>query len=434
MNPNSRDDDPTDFEGINPIQGILPILPDDAPRKDSRSNAATAASAAGVRAFTAQAIAFYFRAPVKAFFRTRVDYLAYVRSVQQQSQVGQGPVSRRVAWLRSTTPGLIAAAVRTEGWRIVPEQILPPLVANVAVGALLYTSYLQILGRLHDESSKSMKRVYPPPSPADTFTAGLLAGGFQSFVAAPLDAIQVRYERRGEQNGNGSKTSRPQTMWGFGREKLKEIGARGVFAGWGISFLKDSFGSAVFFSTFEYVKAQGCYNFIQWYYGSLNEDVVDVLVRKRPHEKVYHPDAAPQNKTIKPHYAIEPGFLMLAGLAASVAQQCVIYPLSHVQNEHWQHLEELDEKARKLNRKSSRWRMFRAYYRAYQETWVQCNAEAQTTGGLWRWLYRGFWYNTMRQVPSTSAGLIIFELVRRKYGMGQDEVRITRGGYDILLA
>jgi hypothetical protein len=68
-------DDPTDFEGIDLNLG--PVLPPgiEAPRKEPRTNAATGASAAGVRAFTAQAVAFYFRAPVKAFFRTRVDYL-----------------------------------------------------------------------------------------------------------------------------------------------------------------------------------------------------------------------------------------------------------------------------------------------------------------------------------------------------------------------
>lgn len=68
-------DDPTDFDGS---LGILPVVPPDTSPpilKDPRTNAATGASAAGVRAFTAQAVAFYFRAPVKAFFRTRVDYL-----------------------------------------------------------------------------------------------------------------------------------------------------------------------------------------------------------------------------------------------------------------------------------------------------------------------------------------------------------------------
>lgn len=43
-------------------------------RNPQKNNAATGASAAGVRALSAQLIAFYFRAPVKAFFRTRVEY------------------------------------------------------------------------------------------------------------------------------------------------------------------------------------------------------------------------------------------------------------------------------------------------------------------------------------------------------------------------
>lgn len=42
-------------------------------RRDRKSNAATGASAAGVRAVASQTLAFYFRAPVKAFFRTRVE-------------------------------------------------------------------------------------------------------------------------------------------------------------------------------------------------------------------------------------------------------------------------------------------------------------------------------------------------------------------------
>ena len=43
------------------------------PRRDKKSNAATGASAAGVRAVASQTVAFYFRTPVKAFFRTRVE-------------------------------------------------------------------------------------------------------------------------------------------------------------------------------------------------------------------------------------------------------------------------------------------------------------------------------------------------------------------------
>ena len=68
MSYGGTDDDPTDFEGIYPVPGILPVN-SSRPRKAPKENATTAAQAAGVRAFTAQAIAFYFRAPAKAFFR-----------------------------------------------------------------------------------------------------------------------------------------------------------------------------------------------------------------------------------------------------------------------------------------------------------------------------------------------------------------------------
>lgn len=443
------------------LVGVLPVVPPDASDRHPRSNAATAATAAGTRAFMAQAIAFYFRAPAKAFFRTRVDYLAYARNLQQQNHTyltnlgdvkgnGNGQPAKQTwgQWLRSvgsrTTPGLLAHAVRTNGWRVIPDQVLPPLIANVTVGAVLYTSYLQILGRLHEDSGKATKRVYPPPLPSETFTAGLLAGALQSIIAAPLDAIQVRFERGGKapevMNGNG----RPQSMWSFSYAKLREIGMRGIFAGWGLSLTKDSLGSAVFFSSFEYIKAQSFYSFVAWYYGDLSDFQISILSRRQP-----APDSRDDyhGKTIQPHYAIEPGFLMLAGIGASFAQQVVLHPLTHIQMEHWEHLEYLDAQARKIrkytqsNAPSSkwRWRMFRAYYHAYQETWAQCVAQAAAQEGqgfnaLRRWLYRGFWWSTIRQVPSTSAGLVIFELVRRKYGLGGEPIRINKDGYDILLA
>lgn len=456
--PPGRNDDDRASSLSSPYPGVLPVIPlgTDGP---SRSNAATAASAAGVRALSQQAIAFYFRAPVKAFFRTRVDYLAYARIVHQENHdrlmkaVANDRSASRLGitlrqtwlWMRGTTPGLLTSVIRQQGWRVIPDQILPPLIANVSVGAVLYTSYLHILGQLHQGSSASARRVYPPPHPGETFTAGFLAGSLQSVVAAPLDAIQARYDHRDLMAG--SETGRPRSLWSFSAEKLREIGMRGIFAGWGLSFVKDSFGSAVFFSAFEYVKAQSYYRFVTWYYGGLNQDVVDLLARKRPLTSDGSlrtaSDGDRELVVIRPHYAIEPMFLLLAGISASFAQQLLLHPLTHVQVKHWDHLEDLDAKAAKLrqfrvdnpDQQRHRWRMLRAYYHAYQETWAYCVTEAasQSRSPL-SFLYRGFWWNTIRQVPSTSAGLIIFELVRRKYGMGNDEVRITRDNYHILLS
>ncbi|KAG5929961.1 hypothetical protein E4U42_003615 [Claviceps africana] len=452
-----------------PSTGVLPVItnPDDYPGRAPRSNAATAASAAGVRALSAQLVAFYFRAPAKAFFRTRVDYLAYARTVHRQqiacmldalARDRSATRTRRFLrhvwiWMRSTTPGVLTSAISQQGWSVLPQQILPPLIANVGVGAVLYTSYLHILGRLHEDSAKATKRVYPPPPPQHTFAAGFLAGGVQSVLAAPLDALQARYDHHDLMPRDGG--GRPRSMWSFGAEKLREIGLRGVFAGWGLSFAKDSLGSAVFFSMFEYVKAQGYYRFVTWYYGGLGQDIVDFLAMKRPPSRRQddnydghgHGDSSPEEKkdkvaVIRPHYAIEPAFLFAAGFSASFAQQLLLHPLTHLQVKHWDHLEDLDERAARYRaaraanpEKPHRpWRMLRAYYHAYRETWAGCAAEAAAEKqNLTRWLYRGFWWNTIRQVPSTSAGLIIFELIRRKYGYGAEEIRITKDGYDILL-
>ncbi|KAM3512931.1 hypothetical protein MY11210_003414 [Beauveria gryllotalpidicola] len=453
--------------------GILPVVPSDSdefPSRAPRSNAATAASAAGVRALSAQLVAFYFRAPAKAFFRTRVDYLAYARTIHNAHtealmRAASGSSSSSSSsnsrwrtllqqswlWARGTTPGVLTSAIRHEGWGIIPHQILPPLIANVGVGAVLYTSYLHILGQLHEGSAKATKRAYPPPPPGSTFTAGFLAGALQSVVAAPLDALQARYDHKDLMRSDGS--GKPQSMWRFGAEKLREIGLRGIFAGWGLSFAKDSMGSAVFFSVFEYVKAQGYYRFVTWCYGGLGKDIVDLLATKRPAAAAAAAAASGDEDAttiIRPHYAIEPMFLLAAGISASFTQQVLLHPLTHFQVKHWDHLEELDAKAERYRASAAaaaarpdssssssrlpRFRMMRAYYRAYQETLAGCAAEATADGvSLSRWLYRGFWWNAIRQVPSTSAGLIIFELIRRKYGFGADEVRITKDGYDILL-
>lgn len=54
---------------LEPHLGELP----GSPRRKPRNDAATGASAAGIRALSAQMMAFYFRAPIKAFFRMRVE-------------------------------------------------------------------------------------------------------------------------------------------------------------------------------------------------------------------------------------------------------------------------------------------------------------------------------------------------------------------------
>ena len=213
-------------------------------------------------------------------------------------------------------------------------------------------------------------------------------------------------------------------MWRYGHNKLKDIGFRGTFAGWSLSFVKDSFGYALFFATFEYVKAQGYYAFVTTFYGGLSSRYLGFEHRT---------EAAKQSdvSVIKPHYSIEPIFLMLAGISASVTQQVVQHPINLVQSVHYGAMATLDKQ---IKLEPSNLEMLRYYQSAYKRTYERCLVKARRAGGWKYWLYRGFLWNTLKQVPSTSAGLIIFELVRRRYGNEAEAVRIEKDGYDILLA
>lgn len=211
-----------------------------------------------------------------------------------------------------------------------------------------------------------------------------------------------------------------KNMWQYAKYKLAEIGPRGVFAGWSLSFVKDSLGFAVFFATFETIKSQAYYAFVRSWYGNIMPMFIgDYAVSDESGRPV-----------IKPHYLLEPTFLLAAGIGASFAQQAIQYPLSIVQQIHYNRLESLDYAAKLENKPAS---IFRLYFNAYQTTFLQCRGLALRAGGWKQWLYRNFLWTTLRQTPSTAAGLIVFEVVRRRYALDDDEVRISKDGYDILL-
>lgn len=242
------------------------------------------------------------------------------------------------------------------------------------------------------------------------------SGGVQSLLAAPFDALQVRFRTADILDG------KYKTMWHYSAHKLQSIGLRGIFAGWTLSLMKDSFGAAVFFGTFETIKSQAYYEYITRYYGSRTLDTL--LESSRLHDTV---DGRP---VIRPHYALEPTFLLLAGVSASITSQLIQHPLTELQTVHYRRLEALDHQAHYESRPS---RIMQRYYHAYEETFAQCKVLAKRQGGWRRYLYKGFFMNTIRQVPSTSAGLIVFELVRRKYAFENEEVVIQREGFEILL-
>ena len=158
--------------------------------------------------------------------------------LQQVARAINPAVAANAGWsFAQTTPGLLTHAVKTYGWGFIPRQVLPPMVANATVGAILYTTYLQALGALYEPSSQGQKRVYPPPPFAACFTAGFIAGAVQSVAAAPLDALVVRFKVSDMLEG------RYKSIYEYSKHKLREIGPRGVFAGYTLSFVKVGVGA-----------------------------------------------------------------------------------------------------------------------------------------------------------------------------------------------
>ena len=226
-----------------------------------------------------------------------------------------------------------------------------------------------------------------------------------------------------------------QHMWHYALLKTREIGIRGIFSGWSLSFLKDSFGCATFFATFEYVKAQGFYSFVRWYYADINNSQLRGSLKYGTYkaEDINRP-------TIRPHFAMEPAFLLFAGMAASFTQGLVQYPLGLVQDIHYARLDALDtlHAKRPCPRSGADTRppareSLRNYRHAYAKTLRQCELQIRRAGGVVRWAYRGFLQNTLKSMPSTSLGLVIFELVRRRYADQKDELRIEVEGWDVVL-
>ena len=287
----------------------------------------------------------------------------------------------------------------------------------ISVGAVLYTSYLHNLSHLYEPASASLKRVYPPPPLAATFYAGFNAGWIQAVIATPLDALQVRFK------ANELLDGRYKNMWDYGFRKSKEIGFRGAYKGLSLSLLKDSLGFGVFFATFEYVKAQSFYAFATRYYGNIQSHLIGTRYQEAP-------NSVRGAKIIKPYFAMEPSFLLMAGILASVTLQLIQQPLTRVQKIYFGRVQSLN---RLSNGHLSGTQRRENHRTAYYRTWDKCITQAQATGGWRRWLYKGLIMNTLKQVPSTSAGLVIFEMVRRRYAEETTAVRIEKDGYDILL-
>lgn len=378
------------------------------------NNPAVTVSTAGIRAIVYQLQSLYLRTPVKLFRPSRFDYLAYVRAIADKHD---GINLKPWRFTTHSSIALLVNAVKKEGWKFIPDQVLPPLVANSATGLILYGSYLTSLDYLERDkpssgstSATSFETNY---SPVNTWKAGFIAGFAQSLAAAPLDAIYTRSSTADMINGNH------QNLWVYGLKKLKEIGLVGVFAGYGFSFIKESIGFAFYFSTFETVKNQGyrmTYSVISTFrkVKKFFREKFAVISHYEIDEELVKFEERRLTKILRS------SFVLIAGASAAFALLAVQYPISKVQNLHLSRLEALDIYNSSRN-VAVRRPFVKVYYNSYIDTYYQALKMKRKAKTTWFQLgYKGFVRNALTTIPATSIGLLVFEIMRTRLSTSLD--------------
>lgn len=441
------------------------------------ASATSAASAAGSRIKTganravqgvgeiaAYAIPTQFQAPPVAVSAAH----AVTGNANAVEAVGAAGLRAWRSYVSQSGPVVLARTIRAQGWKFVPDYILPPLLANSLIGVVLYTTYIETLGLLHPPSRKNPNDPRPPPPFATTFQAGAVAGLAQSIVSQPVDALKVRFEVGRMLHGEY------RSLWHYAATTVQQVGVKPLFGGFALGATKELWAMGVFFATFETVKNQWQNKVLAILYGTYHLPLLgpmQVLRGEREHRAVRRSglysqhdgvhaddnwrygdndaqireaaeggkhgarhDASPsaQRKSIRvadidgntgkiggggvddrlrPHWIFAPAFLLLAGLSASFAHTAVYYPLSKVQAVHLTRLECVDYRDR-YDAAFRRSAAAKVYWREYKRTLQECGRKAKAHGGWTKWLGRGFLNTAVRSSPSTAVGLIIFELFR----------------------
>lgn len=322
----------------------------------------------GARAISAQFLSFYTRVPVKLFRPARVDYTRFLRSLTLNAELSKLPWN---FWTHSN-PALLVRAVRSYGWSVVPDKLLPPVIANSLVGAVLYTAYLGSLNVMEFMNGNNL------PTIKQSFLAGGLAGGIQAIVATPLDAVATRFD--------ADILRKENSLWSYGYDLLRTIGPRAALGGVFLNTLKESSSFALFFAVFEGIKGP-----FYREYGAKN---------------------------------LYPVFVLAAGCFSAASLQIVNYPLSKIQKVHTLGLQAIDQQM-----KPQKPGMFskivhpgwQAYAFAYEKTFRRLKQLVEReAGGSWRqWLWSGGLRYTLYSMPSASIGLFVFEVLRQRENLRQ---------------
>lgn len=412
------------------------------PSLNSRDSSIIGALTAGGRSMVYQLTSFYLRTPLKLFRPARFDYLHYVRVILTGEESRNQARSTRISvfgkligiwnpkyfnYLENSSLGILTKALNKYGWKVIPDRILPPLLANSATGIVLYTTYLSTLNHF----SKANDLTSTLKNPWDVWRSGFIAGSMQALVSTPIDAIYTRSST----SDLLSSAKNYDNLWLYGRDKLREIGLIGCFGGFGITLIKESFGFAIYFMTFELIKGQLCQGlinvvkqYVQLKYFIKNTKLSDIIPSKTPPAD----NGVSQLEFLskKEEKWITRAFVFIGGISAAFLLQVVQYPFNKIQKVHLSRLEAFDiynrpilnrdqkipseaaNNATKMWVKAPRSRRLHIYYNSYMDTFKHIQFIHKNTNSLIKWLYKGFTRSTLAIIPGTTAGLLMLDYMR----------------------
>lgn len=419
------------------------------PHLTNQSSPIIGAMTAGGRSMVYQLTSFYLRTPLKLFRPARFDYMHYLRvlltgddkvGASNEQQYDKQKSLRYRFWnpkytyyLENSSIGIVTKALNKYGWKVLPDRVLPPLLANSATGVILYTTYLTSLNHFSSNTDGNNFQVW------NVLRAGFLAGVAQAIASAPIDAIYTR----SSVNDFLSSAKKYNNLWLYGRDKLKEIGLVGCFGGFGLSLVKESIGFAVYFTTFETLKGQICdwtINFVKNYrelkYTVKHTKLSDIFQDENEEEKLATSQMSFMSR--KEEKWFHTTFLFVGGVTAAFLLQLVQYPFLKLQKIHFSRLEAFDiynkamsnsnrsikkptsptvaipPKSTKIRVSPGNQRLFHIYYNSYLDTFQHVYFIHKNTGAVCRWLYKGFVRNTLAIIPGTTAGLLLLEYMRNR--------------------
>lgn len=241
----------------------------------------------------------------------------------------------------------------------------------------------------------------------DSFRAGFLAGAISSIAASPIDALYSRSNYAELVDSDVKNHGLYRYAW----KKLKDIGVVGIFAGFWLNLVKESFGFGCYFAVFEVIKSKGY---------SSTKSVIDWFDKLRGLD--IDPNDINNRKSAR---ALQLSFVLFAGASAASALIAIQYPFNKVQKIHLARLEALDifNEANKIE--TSKW--FRLYYNSYKQTLDILVARKIKSRLTWpAFMYKGFTRFTLTNIPATSIGLLVFEITRQKLTIDlQDSLQDT---------